>query len=48
VVQHEGDCELDERQPRLIGELGELLDGVEVALVVRVREVKALGEPTGA
>jgi hypothetical protein len=33
MVEHEGDRELDERDPRFIGQLGELLDGVELALV---------------
>ena len=33
VILHERDRELDERDPRLVGQLGELLDGVEFALV---------------
>jgi hypothetical protein len=37
----ESDGELDEREPGLRGELGELLHGVELALVVRVDEVEA-------
>jgi len=45
VVQDEGDRELDQRDPRLLGELGELLGGIELVLVVRIGEVEALGEP---
>ena len=45
VVEDEGDRELDQRDAGLVGELGELLDGVELALVGGRREVEALGQP---
>ena len=48
VVEHEGDGELDEGDAGLVGELRELLDGVELALVGGQREVEALGQPLGA
>src|ERR671910_705928 len=44
----ESDGELDERESGLRGELGELLHGVELALVVRVSEVEALRQSAGA
>src|SRR4051794_20763461 len=45
VSQHEADRELDQRQPGMVGELGEVLDRVELALVVRAGQVEALGQP---
>src|SRR4051794_9402893 len=48
VVEHEGDRELDERDAGMLGELGELLDGVELSMVERLGEVEALGQPAGA
>ena len=43
VVEHEGDRELDERDARLVGELGEFLDGVELALVGGLARSKRSG-----
>jgi hypothetical protein len=48
VVEDEGDGELDERDAGLLGELGQLFDGIELALVERVGEVEALGQALGA
>jgi hypothetical protein len=48
VIEHEPERQLDERERGLVGELRKLLDGIELALVVRVGEVKALGKPAGA
>jgi hypothetical protein len=48
VVEHEGDRELDERDPGLFGELREFFDGIELALVAGLGEVEALGQPAGA
>ena len=45
--RRERDGQLDQRQPGLLGKLSQLLDGVELALVVRVGQVEALGEPAG-
>ena len=43
VVEHEGDRHLDERDSNLVCEDGELLDGVELALIRRLGEIEALG-----
>jgi hypothetical protein len=48
MLEHERDRELDERDPRFVGELGELLDGIQLPLVGRLREIEALGQPAGA
>src|SRR3954447_12719179 len=48
VVDHEGEREVDERQPRRLGELRELLGRLELALVRRDREVVAAGDAVGA
>jgi hypothetical protein len=51
AVQHSlveddvGRRQLDEPDPRLLGGPGELLDGLELALVGGLREVEALGKP---
>ena len=41
----EGERQVDEAEPGLLGELGELLDGVELLLVARDREVVAGRDP---
>ena len=41
VVDHEGDRELDERYAGAVGDPGELLDGLELALVLGQRHVEA-------
>ena len=43
VAHDERDRHLDQRDPGLLGELGELLGGVELALVGRDRQVEASG-----
>ena len=48
VVEHEGDRQLDQRYPGLLGQSSELLDRVELALVLRLGKVEALREATGA
>jgi hypothetical protein len=45
VVRDEGDRQLEERDPGIVGELRELVGGVELALVGGQREVVAVGEP---
>ena len=47
VVGHERDCDLDKRDADLIGELRELLRGVELALIARQRKVVAPWEYRG-
>src|SRR3954452_21380130 len=44
VIDDEGEREVDERQPRRLGELRELLGRLELALVRRDREVVAAGD----
>ena len=44
MVDDEGDRELDERHAGLVGDLGELLDGFELALVLGQRHVEARDE----
>jgi hypothetical protein len=44
VVEHERERELDQRAAGLLGELGQLLGGVELALVLREREVGAASQ----
>ena len=41
MVDDEGDRELDERQAGVVGDLGELLDRFELALVLGQRHVEA-------
>jgi hypothetical protein len=48
VAEDERDRELDEGDPRLLGELGELLDGIKLALVGGLRQVEALGKLASA
>src|SRR3954451_18266583 len=48
MVDHERERELDQRHPRLLGELRERLGGVELALVGGNREVVSAGKPVGA
>jgi hypothetical protein len=44
VAQDERDRQLDQRQTRLVGQLGQLLGGVELALVLRQGQVEAVGQ----
>ena len=44
----ERDGQLDQREPGLVGELRQLFDRIELALVVRVGQVKPFGKPPGA
>jgi hypothetical protein len=46
MAQDERDRQLDQADPGLVGELGELLGGLELALVLRQRHVEAVGEPS--
>jgi hypothetical protein len=48
VVEHERDRQLDQIYPGLLGQPSKLLDGVELALVLRLGKVEALREATGA
>ena len=45
VVDDEGDRQLDQRDAGVVGDLRELLDGLELALVLGQRHVEARGEP---
>ena len=45
VVDDEGDGQLDQREAGVVGDLGELLDGFELALVLGQRHVEARGQP---
>ena len=44
VAEHEGDRQLDEGDPGLVGQLGERLGGVELALVLGQGQVEPVGE----
>jgi hypothetical protein len=48
VDEDERDRELDQRNACVVGELRELLGGVELALVRRQRQIEALGKSCGA
>ena len=48
VVEDERNRQLDEGDPRLLGEAGELLHGIQLALVAGLGEIEALREPTRA
>ena len=48
VVDDEGDGQLDHRDAGVVGDLRELLDGFELALVLGQRHVEARGEPLRA
>jgi len=45
VAQHEPDSQLDQGQAGLVGQRRELLGGLQLALVVRQRQVEAVGQP---
>ena len=45
VVDHERDRQLDHRQAGVLGDLGQLLDRLELALVLGQRHVVARGQP---
>ena len=44
MAHHEGDGQLDQRQARLVGQLGELLGGVQLAPVLGQGQVEAVGQ----
>jgi hypothetical protein len=41
VAQHERDGQLDQRDAGVVGQLGEPFDGIQLALVLRQRQVEA-------
>ena len=45
MAQDEGDRQLDQGDPRLIGQLGELFGGIELALVGGQGDVEPVGGP---
>ena len=48
MVEDEGDGHLDEADAGVVGELSEVFDGVEFALVGGLGEVESFGQPAGA
>src|SRR5258707_1246502 len=45
VAEDEGDRHMDQGDARLLGQLGQLLSGIQLALVGLQRHIEAVGEP---